>query len=253
LGIHIINGIMISDPEVGLKKRMIRLDKDIKALIGAIHTIGVKKVRLVIIDPISAYLGSIDSHKNADVRSVLAELAEAAEKTEAAWVLISHLNKSGKENRPAQDRVMGSLAFTAAVRSAYMVGKDQNDEVRRLFIPIKNNLAPEMDGLAYRIEGGAIHWYDEGVKTTADEAVKPGRSNKDQTGDSEAEDFLREYLANGPVPSRTILAEARDAGYGRRALDKAKAALHVKAYKTTTGWTWSLNGSSPSSCDWVNK
>ena len=105
--------------------------------------------RLVIVDPITAYCGGVDSHKNAEVRGLLAPLSNLAERHEVAVVAVSHLNKSAGGS--AIYRTMGSLAFTAAARAVWGVTKDKGDSQRRLMLPVKNNIAPDVMGLAYSI------------------------------------------------------------------------------------------------------
>ena len=90
------------------------LAEDLLALEAALTS----QTRLIIIDPISAYLGETDSHVNTSVRSVLAPLAELASKTGAAVLAISHLNKG---QGAAIYRVQGSIAFTAAARAVWAV------------------------------------------------------------------------------------------------------------------------------------
>ena len=90
---------------------------------------------LVFIDPISAYLGNIDSHNNAQVRALLAPLGDLSARLNAAIVGITHLNKgSGKS---FLQRINGSSAFAAAPRAVFFVAKDPNDPDRRLFLPGK--------------------------------------------------------------------------------------------------------------------
>ena len=86
-------------------------------------------MRLVVIDPITAYLGGTDSHRNADMRALLAPLAELAARHVVAVVAVSHLNKNAKN--PAMYRTTGSLAFVAAARAAWAVAKDQDNPDRR--------------------------------------------------------------------------------------------------------------------------
>ena len=106
-------------------------------------------IRLVVIDPIAAYCGAVDSHKNSDVRGLLAPLAELAGRYRVAIVSVTHLSKSG--GTKAVYRAMGSLAFAAAARAVWAITKDSDDPERRLFLPAKLNLARDPDGLAYRI------------------------------------------------------------------------------------------------------
>lgn len=71
---------------------------------------------LVVLDPITAYLSSVDTHVNADVRALLAPLGELAARYSVAIVCVSHLNKGGANRGTAAEalmRVSGSLAFVA--------------------------------------------------------------------------------------------------------------------------------------------
>ena len=80
---------------------------------------------LLVVDPISAFLGKVDSHKNAEVRCVLAALSALANEKRIAVLAITHLRKSGEGE--AIHRAMGSLAFVAAARAAFVVCRDQKD------------------------------------------------------------------------------------------------------------------------------
>ena len=112
-------------------------------------------VSLVVIDPLMAYLtGGVDTHKDHDVRRVLAELSDMAKRTECAAVIVRHLNKSSNEK--AIYRGGGSIGLIAAARAGYVVGHDQNDQNTRVFAPVKNNLAPMPKPLAFRINAVEI-------------------------------------------------------------------------------------------------
>lgn len=165
---------------------------------------------LIVIDPISAFTGSADSHNNADVRGLLAPLAVLAAKHRVAVVCVSHLNKSS--NGPAIYRTMGSVAFTAAARAAYGVVKDKTDPARRLFLPIKANLAPDEHGLAYRIvpsdtPGVArVEWDSVPVDISADDAFapeerQPGPDRTRPTGRKRKHGYARRW-PTAPVPLR---------------------------------------------------
>jgi hypothetical protein len=157
--------------------RTFDLSRDLPALESAIRS--VEGCRLVVIDPVTAYLGGVDSHKNAEIRGLLAPLGAIAERHRVAVVAVTHLNKSG--GGPAIYRAMGSLAFAAAARAAWAVSKDKDDPRRRLLLPIKNNIAPDTGGLAYRIEplgvGGCpvVAWEPDAVNVSADDALAGDR------------------------------------------------------------------------------
>ena len=125
---------------------------DLKRDIGQLRTAieRVENCRLVIVDPVSAYMGQADSHNNSEVRAVLSPLADLAAETRVAVLAVTHLRKG---EGAAMYRAMGSLAFVAAARAAWAVCRDKTDPRRRLMLAVKNNLAADVaDGLAFTIE-----------------------------------------------------------------------------------------------------
>jgi len=184
---------------------------------------------------------------------MLAPLAAMAAETEAAIVCVSHLNKAG--GAEAMLRVMGSLGFVAAARAAYLVAKDPEDETRRLFLPMKNNLAEDRGGLAFWVKGknldggietSCVEWDGKPVTMTADEAMAPAGDPEERSELDEAVDWLGKLLKNGPVDSTEIQAAAKQSGVAWRTLERAKPRLGVKATKATFSgaWRWSLPGDS---------
>lgn len=203
--------------------------------------------RLVIVDPVSAYLAGTDSHKNADVRALLTPLAELAASHKVAILAVSHLNKSAG---PAMYRTSGSLAFVAAARAAYAVAKDKDDPDRRLVLPIKCNLSPDSTGLAYRIgtaESGApiIEWETDPVTITADEALAVLREDDGERSQAdEATDWLRDALAAGPERAKDVQRRAHADGIGDKALRRARERLGVRSEQLGFhgGWVLALPG-----------
>ena len=225
--------------------RTFDLSRDLLALESAIRS--VEDCRLVVIDPVTAYLGGVDSHKNAEIRGLLAPLGAIAERHRVAMVAVTHLNKSG--GGPAIYRAMGSLAFAAAARAAWAVSKDKDDPRRRLLLPIKNNIAPDTGGLAYRIEPlgvdgcPAVAWEPDPVNVSADDALAGDRDEGGgRTERDDAADWLRDLLAPGPRPARDVERDARDAGYSIATVRRAKAAIGVVSRKPAFGgpWEWTL-------------
>ena len=239
--IHILKAVQDSDKEGTQRGFSIR--RDIPVLEDILCTL--PNCKLLIVDPISAYLDGTDSNNNSDIRGLLAPLADLAARYKIAIVLIQHLNKS--IGGSAMYRSMGSLAFIAAARSAYLVTKDKNDKDRRLFMPIKNNLAKERSGLAYRV-GTAENGYPviqcelEAVTTTADEALAVPESNGERTATDEAVDFLLILLSAGPMPKAEIEKEAQGAGISAKPLRLARTKLGINTTKSgfAGGWVWAL-------------
>ena len=199
--------------------------------------------RLVVIDPISAFCGRTDSHKNSEVRALLSPLAQLASKHSVAVVAVTHLSKS--MNNKAVYRAMGSLAFAAAARAVWAVTKAQNDPDRRLLLPVKMNLSPNETGLAYSIINGRVEWEPDPVQLTAEDAFAAEIENvgngKGQER-REAAEFLREELANGPRPSKEIIGDAKERGISVKTLRRAYKDMSGKPQKNgmTGGWEWGL-------------
>jgi len=247
--VELVEGVRRKDGETG----SFNLAEDIAALDEMLtgNDMAVVPVRLLIVDPISAYLGDTDSHVNASVREALAPLAALAGKHKVAVVAVSHLNKSGGA---AIYRATGSLAFMAAARAAWVVGRDPDNEERCLMVPVKQNLAPNEGGFAYRIEAvntpsgipaARVAWEEGRVQGDANQLLsneEPG----ERAAWQEAADWLRERLAGSSfVPAKDVQREAAENGITKKSLWEASKRLGVVKGKSsyTGGWTWSLPAS----------
>jgi len=180
-------------------------------------------VRVIIVDPISAYMGGADGNGNVETREVLEPLAEMANRLKIAVVAVTHLNKGGAGNQNALNRFAGSIAFVAAARAAFAVIEDPDDEGRRLLLQAKSNLGKKCEGLAFRLEqrlvagdivSSSIMFEGEHVSASIDEALNASecRGAERHTNKDEAANFLRTVLAGGALPVLQIESEARDAG-----------------------------------------
>jgi hypothetical protein len=230
------------------QRRAFCLNKDLGRLAVVLDEIG--DVALIIIDPITAYLGDTDSHRNAEVRAVLAPLAELAARYGAAVIAVSHLRKS--EDGDAILRVTGSLAFVAAARAAYLITADPDTRDRRLFLPAKNNLASDMTGYAYRVEPYWLQppgiptcraaWEPDAVNISADEALSQSRAENPRLDDAMV--WLGELLAGGPRAQTEVQKGARVAGHAWATVRRAAKEIGVAVAKDgfSGPWMWSLGG-----------
>jgi len=238
--VHILDAVRHVKPNGETSLDHFSLQTDIVALQDAVA--GLDDVRLVIIDPISAYLGSTDSHVNAKVRGLLAPLIALGQALRFATAIVDHLSKS---NKAALYRPNGSIGFTAAARAVWFFAKDPDDAAQRLMLPGKLNLAPEQTGLSYTLkerEPGivAVAWGDA-VNVTADSVLQP-EAAEERSERLEAMDWLREQLSAGPVPSNKIKTGATKAGISWPTLRRAQTALGIKPAKDgfEGGWSWRL-------------
>ena len=221
------------------------LTTDLQALEQAIRK--TDDCKLVVIDPITAYLGGTDSHKNAELRGLLAPLSATAAEHGVAVVAVTHLNKN--TGGPAIYRSMGSVAFTAAARAVWAVTKDKDDASRRLVLPVKCNLGPDVMGMAYRIESsestGApiVLWDSEPVSVSVDDAMAAEYSGSgDRTDREQAADWLRTALADGPMYSTQVFEQGRENGHSDKTIRRAFKDMGGKPSKSgfDGGWFWEL-------------
>jgi putative DNA primase/helicase len=245
--VHLVS-VVKDSAEGKSKRRAFSLQRDIEALERKIASVG--NVALVIIDPVSSYLGATDSHKNSEVRGVLEPLSEMADRTRVAVLSVTHFSKTGSGNSTkALHRFIGSIAFTGAPRCAFAVVADAE---RMLFLDAKNNLAARPQGLAYRLEqcivdadivASRITWESEPVTITADQALAAEADGAEGRGAiAEAEEFLRDKLSGGPISAKEGEEHAQALGIARRTLMRARRNLGVIAEKRdmNKGWTWRL-------------
>lgn len=204
--------------------------------------------RLVVVDPISAYLGRSAENVNAEVRGLLSPLAILAAERNVAIVVVTHLRKG---EGAAMHRTMGSMAFVAAARAAWIVCRDPQKPHRRLLLPLKNNLALDAAGLAYTIEPlgpngvPVICWSDDQVTIRADQALADSPRPAPRDGERrEVAEWLRKFLVDGPKSASDVRVAAEANGFSYATLRRAFRELGGEAIRTNDGmnvsWLWQL-------------
>src|SRR5262249_52074563 len=164
----------------------------------------------------SSYLGKVDSHKNAELRSVLEPIGQMADGERVAVLSVTHLSK-GAAGAKVLYRFIGSIAFAAAPRAAFGVTEDPDDKDRRRMLVGKTNLGKHPQGLAFRlveqivapnpeVAASRVVWDSAPVTMTADEAISGAA--QERTARDEAAGFLREALTGGPRDANDVKAEA---------------------------------------------
>jgi len=228
------------DDKDDINNRLLSLKADLKKLGRLVEKLREENnnIRLVIIDPISAYVGEGDSHKNSQVRGMLTPLSKLAEKHKFAVLLVSHYKKNA-EGTTALYRVTDSIAFVAACRTVLLTGREMDDEGnptgRKLLLNGKPNIIPEdTPGLAYRTDTVAvtledgntddvprIKW-DGFVDTTPDEAMAAvlGTSGADKI--TRAAEWLETLLTDHPMPEKEVHKRAYNQKFSRATLKRAK-------------------------------
>ena len=206
--------LVIDDSEVQLTLSDERIEK---AIIE-------NNARLVIIDPIQAYLGAdVDMNRANEVRPIFMRLGQVAQRTGCAILLIGHLNKAA--GMQSLQRGLGSIDIAAAVRSVMFIGKLKHDPTMRILTHEKSSLAPPGVSLAFSLgDEGGFRWVGE-YDITADEmlsGIEPQRETKTQ----QAKDLICALLAGGKqVFSEDIDKAALERGIPGRTVRDAKREL----------------------------
>ena len=199
-------------------------------------TIALTKARLFILDPLQSYLSQdSDMQQMGRMRVVLGKLAVIAAKYQCAIVLIGHMNKTTSAKN--MYRGLGSIDINAIARSVLMIVRDQYTPQSRYMIQIKSSLAPEGEGVAFRLDKQAgFQWsndvYQESEETEAELPATEKRTT--------CADVLIEMLADGPMPSVELLELLTNLGVSKRTLYTIKKELGISSYRKSGTWYWEL-------------
>ena len=194
--------------------------------------------RVLILDPIQAYLGSgTDMNRANEVRNMTKRLAALAEKYKCAIILIGHMNKAA--GNKAAYRGMGSIDFYAVARSVLLVGRVEGEPNIRAMVQIKNNLAEFGHAKAFRLSEEGFRWMGD-YEITADEVLggyAPKINKLEQ-----AKDLLRELSKElEKVESNSIYDMAKEQNISKRTLENAKREMGIRAKKENGSWYWPLD------------
>jgi AAA domain len=227
------------------------LRRDFAQLQSAVN--GLDDCRLIIVDPINAYVGPAESHFHSVVQRVLTPLAKLAKQKRLAVLAIAHLRKL---DGAAIHRAAGSIGYVAAARAVWAVCPDPLQPGRRFFVALKNNLNAESTPLAYTIQphavlgAPAIRW-EPCAAVNADEVLTPPSRRRGPERDDRrhAAIWLRKILASGPQLASDVIADAQDHGLHIRVVQRAFHDIGGCSRKLGlfAGWEWSLSesGSAP--------
>jgi hypothetical protein len=206
--------------------RLLNLARDLASLEQAIAQV---QPRLVVIDPITAYLGKTDSYKDSEVRGLLAPVLAVIAKHRAALLTVAHLSKD--QQRAALHRPGGSIAFVAAARLVFAVGTDPNDESRRVLAALKANICAKAPSLAFRLPDGHIEWDTATVVTLDAETLlrpQPGHDREDRT---DAEHVIRDLLSDTsawPLDAKAALEAGAAHGVSDRTMQRTAKRIGIR-------------------------
>ncbi len=145
------------------------------------------------------------------------------------------MNKNSGEK--SSYRGLGSIDFQAAARSVLVVGRIKDDPTLRVVCPAKSSLAPEGGAVAFRLDPEQGFQWAGPYDISVDELLSgSSRGHKLR----EAQSFLKEVLADGPLPQTEIEAAAQQAGIRPKTLRNARYELGVTSTKISKQWVWAL-------------
>jgi hypothetical protein len=226
--VELLVGIRTSDGE-----RPPLLPWDMELIAGKVEA---ERIQLVVIDPFMAFLdGEIDSHRDQDVRRCFHVLKQIAERTNAAILIVRHLNKL--VGGSALYRGGGSIGITGAVRSALIVGRDPNDASRNVLAMNKCNLARKPKSLVYRLEEfnevSRIGWIGE-TEFTADDILERPQDGK-QDLPHRCADAVRELLTGKDMETDELNSALEAMGYSEASIRRGRLLAGAKSRRVGFG------------------
>ena len=196
------------------------------------------KAKLVILDPLQAYIGAnVDMHRANEIRPVMKHLAEVAQRQQCAVVLIGHLNKA--MGMKSSYRGLGSIDIPASARSVLLVGRIKDNPTIRVMAQIKSSLAPEGEPIAFELnkETGFrfIGKYDISIDDLLNGVATTSKLEQ-------AEKLLQDMLSDGSaIKQKQLHQQAKIWNISERTLNEAKKNVGVKSFRSNNEWYWKLS------------
>ena len=194
-----------------------------------------EQARLLILDPLSAYVGKdVSLNQAVEVRNAFRCLYGVAQRTKCAILIIAHMNKSAGAS--ALYRTNGSIDVAGAVRSILAVTKYKKSPTQRVIVPVKSNLAPVGKSILYDLSDH-IDWLEELV-VDPDHLLNGWDDAPSKTEVAVTE--LTGLLTGKELPQKEIMKHFEDMGISQRTVENAKKKLGVRSTKRGDAWYWSL-------------
>ena len=234
-----VDGLKTTMDSQNARKKAIRRDIPLTLADERIaRAIRENNAKLVIIDPVQAFLGAdVDMNRANEVRPIFRSLGDIAQATGCAIVLIGHLNKAA--GTQSTYRGLGSIDITAAVRSLLFIGKLKDSPTTRVLIHEKSSLAPPGQSLAFSLgDVKGFEWigaYD----ITADELLAGTDTSKTESKTAQAEALILELLADGKrMPSAELEKTVNERGISSRTMRTAKSRIGDRLVTEKDGTAW---------------
>lgn len=194
--------------------------------------------KLLILDPLSSYIGMCSINSANEVRPQFNHLIRAAKENDCAIIVVDHMNKMTGQS--IIFRTVGSIDIVGAVRSVVTVVMNSGRD-KRYFVLSKSNLAPLGSCIVFTLDNNGITFLEE-MDARAEELIENGTSVIGRPDErlQEAVQFIRTMLDEGAVPSSECEKRLDEAGIKTSTAKTAKKLLGVVSTKTGHSWSWSL-------------
>ena len=228
----------------------VALNRDTQGMMESLQQI--PDLSLIVIDPITNYLGGIGMNKEDELRQHISmPLRELAGHFKVCVITVGHLNKRDKDT-PVLQRAMGAAAFTGVPRKVFVFGPDPTlvekyahvmKEVRDNQVAIQYKTVGMPDPA--EIQKSAIIQVEWGKPVEVDaEDLIGGPTNSEKTAAKEAGAFVRGFVSDGAKSSKAIEDALNEQGIKctswQRAAKKVGCDKRKMKGSKTSGWEWFL-------------
>lgn len=223
-----------------IKDRPFSLTSDIPSLRKAVEQLG--DVKAIVIDPITAHLGSANNDKVGDVRGITTALSALAADYMVPVLMVMHLNKGDRSN--VIEKLSGSGAWAHAARNVYFVGKPDHDPNAFVMVLTKTNITSMPKAFEGKIKsatdgGSYVEWNDTASTVSPEKLLQKKSAVKFEL----AKDLIDDHLGSGgKITTKMLETLAADLGIGQRTLDEARKSKGVKAKQEGGEWYLTIPG-----------
>ena len=249
--IAFIEGKQIGDKQV----KPLSIEQDIDTLKA--HVLE-RDAKVLILDPIVTRLDeNRDSNKYDDVMKVLEVLGQLLQENNAACIGVTHFNKSAGA---IENRIMGSRAWRAYIRSLICVHRAEDNEDERVVTHSKCNYGPSQQSLRFgfrNVKVGkdakddsdvfASQIVELGTSDVSDGEAVAAMDNRHLKAVENPKDRATAWLIKffdgktKHIPRKTIIEAAEQAGHKRATVCRASKDLDVEIKKDGRETLWAFS------------
>ena len=196
------------------------------------------RAKLIVIDPIQAYIGNdSDLQIAARARKLMRRLSMWASTYDCAVVLIGHMNK--REGTKELYRSLGSIDVIASARSVLQVERCDNIRVVK---QIKNSLAPIGPDIRFEINSTTgFRWLGQDAVEQVDLPVLPAEPYYPKSKHELAAILIKKALCDKDMLAKEIQIILKDHGIGNKTMQQTKQELGITSYRKDRKWFWHMD------------